>query len=244
MPTPSLVRTTPFTSLTSWRSCLELTPGPELEGAESGVSVPFKSLGAIRRGVGPSNGPNALTFGESVSQLRQDGFTDDQIWDMLLGMQLGLMEDIAAAAGTDRGISTAVLNAAVEFIGRGQRMDNTGSYSDMAGERAFTKGIGSITYSAMAAEVWLKRKLQCVLIIESQGGAAVLRVDKDGKLADGGSLTSGRMHMLPLDCDSAGDTRRVVFVARDASRYHACAIAMSVRKPRTGSGKWQLRRIG
>ena len=69
-------------------------------------------------------------------------------------------------------------------------------------------------------------------------------MDRDGKLADGGSLTCGRMHMLPLDCDSAGDTRRVVFVARDASRYHACAIAMSVRKPRTGSGKWQLRRIG
>ena len=98
-------------------------------------------------------------------------------------------------------------------------------------------------YAAMAAEMWLQRSLKHVAIIESQGGTAVLRVDEEWRLKDGEFLGSARMHMLPIGCGSAGESRRMVFVARDSSRFHACATALLVRRLHSGSGKWQFRRI-
>ena len=243
-PTPELVKNSPYSTLTSWRSARVTTDGVERhDGAPAGLLLPYRSTGIIRT----QSILDSIT--DATIYLQNLGHCADEIWDMLFGLQVALMADISRAVNND-GIAQAALNLALGIIKGDVIRDRT--LGDMVGHHPYTQGIAFTSYAVMAADSWSRGGWMRLAVMSSQGGTVVIPIHEDVSSSEEVNLAD-RIYLLPVD----GSGREAVG-GRDESRgfafitgsivaqgqFKVRATAIVIRKPHTGRGKWQLRRIG
>ena len=228
VPTPEVVRATPFTSITTWRS-IPVPPGLQQKaGADVGVTIPYRSTGIVQTQSPP------MHIADAVAYLHGLGHTDAEVWDMLFGARVGFMADVGQAVGND-GIAAAAVNCALCIIQGIAARD----LSDMSGWYPYTSGYSFTNYSVMAAEWWKRSGFTHLVVASSQGGTMAVPTDHDGL------PRADRMYILPVSPSSImSQGRMLVFFTTANSPFGARGTTVMVAKARSSSGGWQTRMIG
>jgi hypothetical protein len=228
VPTPEYVRAASTTGITAWRTSAipsELVPR---EGSSSGVVLPYKSTGVIRSYSEPKS------IHDVVSHLRDLKHSDGEIWDMLFGIRVGLIDDIGNEVDND-GIASAALHGALTLIE--QKKPRT-DVSDLSGSYPWLSGYTIMNYCVRAAEPFLADDSARFAIVSSQGATAIIPASY--AISAG---TKSRIYVLPLEAPK-DESRRIGFITLDGEPFRARAVALVLLNSHAGSGAWQVRMIG
>jgi hypothetical protein len=230
IPTPEIVKAAPSTSITLWQSSSVPAGLFQRDGSPIGVLVPYKSTGVIRSQSAPK------PIHDIVSHLFDLGHTHAEVWDMLFGIRVGLIEDICKAVENE-GIAPAAITGTLTLIKEGRYRTDV---SDLSGDYPWTPGYAFMNFCVPAAEPWLGNDVTPqFVVVSSQGGTAVVPHDPNLSV----SSSPGRIYVLPVEPPGKDPSRRLGFVTIGNEHYRARAATLVLLRTQTGSGSWQLRRI-
>ncbi|KAI0371988.1 hypothetical protein BV20DRAFT_1112273 [Pilatotrama ljubarskyi] len=230
IPTPAHTVDAPLSIVKGWTNAFGLPAPPRNQLSPLGVAVPVRYAGVVEWQTAP------LSLPVTVQYLRQRGRAPAEIWDLLFGMSVGLMAEIATAL-EDPEIAGPMLDYALLLIDAREQVVNR-TYRTSTNLVATKRRLAYLQYATMAQRAWFRRSPGRLVVISCRAGEAVLRAERASSTGAG-----ARVFLLPIEpSGGAARERSIVVVSSQSEPLRVHATALLVRRPAVAlDEQWEVR---